>query len=371
MKPNKILHVVSISFSLKYFVGNQFTFFKEKGCDISVACSDSEDLREYSNLMKFSVFPLPIVREINPLQDIKSIYYLYKYIKAENFDVIVSHSPKGGLIGMIAAFFARTPKRIFFRHGLVFETTTGLKKLLLIYIEKIIGFFAHTIVCVSPSILNQSRLYNLNNENKNIILHKGTCNGIDVKKFKQKKKKAESNRENKIVVGFVGRLSKDKGIKELIKAWEILKKQNSNIELLLVGPFDERDLLPEDIVDFIKNDSSIVHVGYVSDTSSFYNDIDIFVLPSYREGFPTVVLEASATSIPVITTMSTGCVDSIVENETGVFTEINSVEIASKVQFYIDNPNIRVEHGQNGRNFVVNNFTEDIIYSEIEKVLLN
>jgi glycosyltransferase involved in cell wall biosynthesis len=372
MGRKKILHVASISFSLKYFVGNQFSYFKKRGYDYTVVCSDSEDLRNYSNLMKFSIFPLPIIRAINPIQDLKSIYHLYKYIKAEKFDIIIAHSPKGGLIGMTAAFFAKTPRRIFFRHGLVFETTKGFTKYLLIYIEKIIAFFAQRIVCVSPSILKQSQLYNLNSGNKNIILNKGTCNGIDINRFKAKKNSfIENKKEEKIVIGFVGRLSRDKGIIELIEGWRIILKNNKNIELLLVGPFDERDLLPEIIVNEIRNTDTIVQVGYIDDTSSVYNDIDIFILPSYREGFPTVVLEASATAIPVITTRATGCIDSIIENQTGIYTNINSIDIARAIQFYIDNPRIRIEHGQNGRFFVESNFTEDVIYNEIEKLLLS
>lgn len=372
MERKKILHVASISFSLKYFIGNQFIYFKKRGFDFTVVCSDSEDLRNYSNLMKFSIFPLPIIRAINPIQDLKSIYHLYKYIKSEKFDIIIAHSPKGGLIGMTAAFIAKTPRRIFFRHGLVFETTKGFTKYLLIYIEKIIAFFAQWIVCVSPSILNQSQLYNLNPRNKNIILNKGTCNGVDIARFKPQKNSFNKNKkEDKIVVGYVGRLSRDKGIIELIEGWRIILKNNKNIELLLVGPFDERDLLPESIVDEIRNTDTIVQVGYIDDTSMIYNDFDIFILPSYREGFPTVVLEASATAIPVITTRVTGCIDSIIENKTGIYTNINSIDIAKAIQFYIDNPRIRIEHGQNGRFFVENNFTEDLIYNEIEKLLLS
>lgn len=372
MRRKKILHVTSISFSLKYFIGNQFSHFKKRGYDFTVVCSDSEDLRNYSNSMKFSIFPLPIIRSINPFQDLKSIYQLYKYIKAEKFDIVIAHSPKGGLVGMTAAFFAKTPRRIFFRHGLVFETTKGFTKYLLIYIEKIIALFAQNIVCVSPSILNQSKFYNLNSKNKNIILNKGTCNGIDINRFKPKKNYFNENKnDKKIVIGFVGRLCKDKGIIELIEGWKILLKNNKNIELLLVGPFDERDLLPETIVNDIRNTDTIIHVGYIDDTSSIYNNIDILILPSYREGFPTVVLEASATAIPVITTRVTGCIDSIIENQTGIYTDNNSIDIARAIQFYIDNPRIRIEHGQNGRFFVENNFTEDVIYNEIEKLLLS
>ena len=365
----KVLHVVSISFSLKYFVGNQFVFFKGKGYDFTVACTDSKDLRKYSSQMGFKVFPIQVVRSINPFQDIISIYKLYSFIKSEKFDIVIAHSPKGGLIGMIAAFLARTPKRIFFRHGLVFETSKGLKRQMLIWVERITAFFSHKVVNVSNSVKNESIIYKLNSEDKNIILLNGSCNGIDIHRYSLKNIAQRDNQNNKFILGFVGRLCKDKGIVELIEAWKIVEKNNTNVELLLVGPFDERDLLSLNVVRMIETSRSIVHIGHVEDTSEYYNQMDVFILPSYREGFPTVVLEASATAIPVITTRTTGCIDSIVENQTGIFTKIDPIDIARSIQFYIDNPKIRIEHGQNGRIFVKNNFAEKVIYNEIEKLL--
>src|SRR5690606_26250569 len=101
---------------------------------------------------------------------------------------------------------------------------------------------------------------------------------------------------------------------------------------------------------------TIKYIGLVDDTVEFYNAMDVFILPSYREGFPTVVLEASAMQLPIITTKSTGCVDSIVEHRTGVFTAIDSESIAEQILFYYKNPDIRTEHGENGRKWVIDNF---------------
>lgn len=110
-------------------------------------------------------------------------------------------------------------------------------------------------------------------------------------------------------IGFVGRLARDKGIVELIKAWDIIRADFDNIKLLLVGPLDERDRLDDNTISRITKDPTIDYVGGVSDTALYYNQMDIFVLPSYREGFPTVTLEASASSLPVVTTKVTGCID--------------------------------------------------------------
>lgn len=371
LEKKKILHVVSISFSLKYFIGNQFIYFRDKGYEFSVACSPSDDLNAYSAKMKFKVLNISIIRQISPIQDIISIYKLYKFIKAENFDIVIAHSPKGGLIGITAAFFAKTPVRVFFRHGLVFETSKFIKKHILISIEKWIGYLSNKVVSVSPSILEKTVYYKLNDFSKNLILSKGTCNGVDLSKFSFRDKHIVGESDKNIVVGFIGRLCKDKGIVELINAWSIIEDQNKDVRLLLVGPYDDRDILPDYVIDKIKKNKSIIHIGHVEDTSFYYNKMDVFILPSYREGFPTVVLEASSSQLPVITTKKTGCIDSIIENETGIYTELNSIAISEKIQFYIDNPSIRKLHGFNGRKMVERYFDEKIIYSEIEKQILN
>ncbi|KKX51722.1 glycosyltransferase family 4 protein [Sphingobacterium sp. IITKGP-BTPF85] len=367
MKGKKILHIVSVSFSLRYFVGNQFHYFKEKGNEFYVACSDSSDFIALSREFGFTPFPVPILRSINPLQDIKSIYRLYQYIRREQFDIVIAHSPKGGLIGILAAYLARTPKRIFFRHGLVFETVTGLKKHLLINIERLIGFCATSIVNVSPSITRVSDRLKLNASSKNKLLGKGTCNGIDITKFKPRSGYKDST---VITIGFVGRLSKDKGLIELIDAWKLLCNKYKSIRLMLIGPLDERDPLPDAVLDQIYRDPTIDYIGGVDDTSLYYNKMDIFVLPSFREGFPTVTLEASASGLPVVTTKVTGCIDSIIENETGLFADNNSHSLNEKIRFYIDNQDIAQLHGRNGCQFVKDHFSEDLIYKQIEEKIL-
>ncbi|WP_284461722.1 glycosyltransferase family 4 protein [Chryseobacterium sp.] len=365
MEKKKVLHVISISFVINHFFGNQFAYFNKKGYKFFVACSEDDKLFQYSKEKDFTPFPVPIVRSIEPIQDIKSIYKLYKFIKKEKFDIVVAHSPKGGLIGMIAAFLAGTKKRVFFRHGLVFETTTGAKRMLMIWVEKLTALLANKIVNVSRSIMDESNKLRLNNPEKNLLLGRGTCNGIDVLKFKPRNK----NNTN-FVVGYVGRLSVDKGIVELVEAWEDFSTNNTNVELHLIGPYDSRDPLPDETVKLIEDLDSIIHTGLVEDTSKHYNEMDVFILPSYREGFGMVILEASASGIPVITTRKTGCINAIVEDETGIFTDINASSITESLQYYFDNPSVRKQHGQQGVEFVNDFFTENILFDEIEKKVL-
>jgi len=375
----KILHVVNISFVLPYYIGEQFDYFKKKGIEFYVACSPSEHLLSYAKKKQITPFPIQILREINFVQDLKSIFKLIKLIKRNNIDIVIGHTPKGAMIAMIAAFFAGVSKRIYFRHGLMYETSFGLKRNLLIWIERLTGLLATKVVCVSPSVLRISNHQKLNSTRKNLLLNIGTCNGINVNWFGKErvsevnvkeiasKSKIESHHQ---VIGYVGRLVNDKGINELIEAWKILLSKYNNIKLLLVGPFEERDSISEELKQYIRDEPTIIHTGLINDTSLYYQLMSVFVLPSHREGFPTVVLEASSMQLPVLTTKVTGCIDSIIEGVTGEYISKDPHDIAAKIAYYLDNKEIALAHGLNGRTFVQQHFAQEKIWDEIESKVL-
>ncbi len=364
-KKPKILNVVSVFFSVPFFFGDQFKYFKEKGYEIHLICSPSKKLEKYANSQGVNFKEFVILRKFSVFQDIKTVFAIYKYIKQNNFDIVVGHTPKGALIAMLSSYLARTNSRIYFRHGLAYETATGIKRRILILIEKFTASLANKVVCVSPSVLNASNKNKLNDTNKNIILGKGTCNGIDINRFN--KREGNGLLKKIFTVGFVGRLVKDKGIIELIEAWKILLKSETNINLLLVGPFEERDALPPEIVEFILNEETITYTGLVDDTVPYYSQMDAYILPSYREGFPTSVLEASAMELPIITTKVTGCINAIIPNKTGIYTALNPTNIAQAIKYFIDNKELSKKYGENGRSFVVKNFKQDIVWQFIEE----
>ncbi|MGV1019140.1 glycosyltransferase family 4 protein [Empedobacter falsenii] len=362
----KILHVINISFVINHFFGNQFQHFNKKGYQFYVACTPDDFLFEEAKNKGFTAVGIPILRAINPIQDIISIWSIYKYIKKNNIQVVVGHSPKGGLLSMIAAKLAGVEKRVFFRHGLVFETSIGLKRKLLVVIEQLTGYFATKVINVSPSIFETAEKLKLNKSSKNDILGIGTCNGIDISKFKP-----ESKSNPNFVIGYVGRLSKDKGINELIDAWKLFQSRHNNVYLHLIGPFDDRDLISDETKTYIETNKTIIHYGLVTNTAPFYNEMNVFILPSYREGFGMVILEASASGIPVITTRKTGCINAIKENVTGIYTDITSSAIYDSLEFYYNNPEIARLHGEQGISFVKESFEEKVLFEEIEKKVFN
>lgn len=371
----KILHVVNISFVLPYFLGDQIDHFKSKGYEISIACSPSDHLLRFGDCKGITVYPINIKRSISLLADLKAVILLSQIIKDNNIDIVVGHTPKGALLAMMAGFVAKVKNRIYFRHGLVFETARGIKRQLLISIERLTSKLAVRIVNVSTSVQQKVIEYGLDFHHKDIILSKGTCNGVDLNRFNKKttqeikRVKTKYSLGEGLIVGYVGRLVNDKGINELIDAWRLILDENVNIKLLLVGPYEVRDALPIKTRDFIKNCDSIIEVGHVDNTVELYGIMDMLILPSYREGFPTVVLEASAMSLPIITTRSTGCIDSIIDDFTGIFVDIEASDIKNKILYYYNNPDIAKQHGKNGRRHVAANFTQELIWSEIDKKL--
>ncbi len=377
----KVLHVVNISFVLPYYLGEQLNYFQKKGYKIYVACSPSDHLVDFCNKKNLHFLSTRINREITPFQDLYSIFKLIRFIKKNRIDMVVGHTPKAALIAMIASFLSNVSRRIYFRHGLMFETSTGFRKKLFILVEKLTSILATKVICVSKSVLQKSNLLIPLAIKKTTILHWGTCNGVDaINKYNpdyadngivESLKVSLNISSNDLVVGYVGRLVRDKGIIELVKAWKKIVTNNQNLKLLLVGPFEDRDALDEQTKKIILNDNSIIFTGLVQDTFPFYCLMDVFILPSYREGFPTVVLEGSSMKLPIITTKSTGCIDSILENETGIFTDINESDIEEKIKYYIYNKDIAIQHGINGRNFVLDNFQQEYIWNEIEKNVLN
>lgn len=370
-----ILHVANVYFVLPFFIGDQFKYFKNKGYNLYVVCSPSEYLHDYSVKQGFEYIESPVSRHVSLTDDLKSIYAIIRYARKKKIDIIVGHTPKGGLLSMIAGWLMRIPKRVYFRHGLVYETSHGLQRWGLMSADRIASFCATQIVCVSHSLAKKSIEDRLSPARKQIVLGKGSCNGvdamhkfnpdrIDAQKLTELKRKYNIN-EGDYIIGFCGRLVRDKGIIPLIKAFDLLENTD-NCKLLLVGMFEERDALPEEVKQRIMNDPKIIYTGLINGYMEYYYAmIDICVLPSYREGFPTVMLEAQSMGLPVLTTTVTGCCDSIVDGLTGLFITHDPEDIKNKIDDIRLNKAI---DGKNGRKWVVENFNSPKIWAELEKI---
>ena len=372
-----ILHVVNIYFVIPYFLGGQFEYFRELGYELDVVCSASPYLAPYARQHNFGYREIPILRSINPIQDFKSIRQICRYIKDRQVGIVVGHTPKGGLLSMVAAWLMRVPKRVYFRHGLVYQTSSGLKRFILMSVDRLASLLATKIVCVSPSVLEQSIKDKLSSAHKQIVLGKGTCSGVDTQgKFNPQNINPEKMSllkqkwgidDSDWIVGYTGRLVRDKGIMELVDAFDLVKANNPRLKLLLVGMFEERDALPQEVQNRIKNDPQIVWTDFQNeDMEYFYAMMNVYVLMSYREGFPTGTLEAQSMGVPVVTTRVTGCCDSIVEGETGTFVSREQEELGKVIKAMSEGE--ITFSAERTRLWVIDNFDNLRVWEEIKKL---
>lgn len=374
-----ILHVVNVCFALPYFIGDQLNYMRDKGHKMYIVCSPAPQLKSFANKYSSDYREVEILRKFSILSDIKAIFHICKYIYENHIDVVNGHTPKAGMLAMVAAFCMRVPKRIYFRHGLLYETSHGIKRNIFIFSERLASFFATDVVCVSQYLKEKSNIDKLTSYSKLKILYKGSCNGIDVyghfnpnnididilNHIRQKYHLTQKS----WVIGYTGRLVKDKGIVELVKAYAILKQKYDDIFLLLVGPMEERDCLPNEIVEFIHSDERIITPGLIEKGIEYYYAImNVLVLATHREGLGSCLLEASSMQLPVLTTSHTGSRDAIINNETGLFVDLSPISIANKIELLHNNESLAKKMGISGRKFVASNFEQHLIWSEIEKL---
>lgn len=373
----KSLHVFTVISTPISFFDEQFKFLSTHGQQICVVSSSEED-STFSERNSITYRQIDIKRKISPFSDVKVIVSLVRLIRQEKFDIVVGHTPKGAMVAMIAAKLAGVKTRIYYRHGLIYTTATGLKRTIFKTVERLTALLATNIINVSPSLCQLAVKDKLNSDAKQTVIGCGTCGGIDtIDTFNPAKVSVDTVSalrhtlgipDGAFVVGFCGRLCHDKGIIELIDGFELFKQAHPEIDarLLLVGPYDARDILPQYIKDEIESNPLIIAPGAVSHhyLPNYYSLMDVFVFPSYREGFGMTVIEASAMRLPILVSRSHGCVDSIREDVTGRYIDLTPESIATSLTEML-NPELRQRLGDAGRDFVTVNFERTAMWPKI------
>lgn len=304
---------------------------------------------------------LPMRREVAPMADLLSLARLWWLLYRLKPDMTEFSTPKAGLLGSIAAMLCGVPARVYFLRGLKLESCTGWKRRILLAAERLASACSHIVLCNSDSLRNEALALGVAPESKLRLLGGGSSNGVDVERFSPG---SDNHREelglplDAHVVGFVGRLTRDKGLPELIEAFDAILAAKPSAHLLLVGWFDAaEDALSQKLRSRIKNHPRIHLTGFVADTAPYYRAMDVMVLPTWREGFPNVVLEAAATGIPVVTTLCTGSRDAVVPEVTGLLIPPGyPVAIREAVLQLLHNPERRCRMGLAARAWVLDHY---------------
>ncbi|MFH4969068.1 glycosyltransferase family 4 protein [Gaetbulibacter sp. M240] len=327
MKP-KLIRITTVPLSLSGLLEGQLQFMSKYFQVLAVSSPGSnDDLEAIQQKEGVPTYPIHMTRKITPIQDLIALKQLYTLFKKEKPFIVHSHTPKAGTLGMLAAKLAGVPHRLHTIAGLPLVEATGLKRILLNTVEKITYACATKIYPNAHGLTEIILKHKFTSKDKLKVIANGSSNGINTAHFSPEKVSDEEKQRLKDVFRFsgsdtifvfVGRLVADKGINELIVAFDKISKENINAKLLLVGDFEtELDPLKEETLNIMKNNPNILNTGWVTDVRPYFSIADILIFPSYREGFPNVVMQAGAMGLPSIVTDINGCNEIIVEGENG------------------------------------------------------
>tara|TARA_B100000963_G_scaffold116056_1_gene101087 strand:- start:4847 stop:5953 length:1107 start_codon:yes stop_codon:yes gene_type:complete len=353
-------------------------FMSKNGFDVVMASSDGNELKDVLTNEKCRHFVIPLTRKITPITDIIATYKLYKLFIKERPGIVHTHTPKAGIVGMLASYLAKVPNRLHTVAGLPLLESKGIKKIILNIVEKFTYFFATKVYVNSLGLKKIILDNNLIKHDKLKFIGNGSSNGIDTKYFDPNKysdkeknslKKQLKINKNDFVFIFVGRVVGDKGINELIKAFNIFSINNDGIKLLIVGSFEENlDALNQKTKKIINSNKSIIHVGYQKDVRPFFSISNVLAFPSYREGFPNAVLQAGAMGIPSIVTNINGCNEIIIEDKNGMIIPVKNPEalLNAMEKIYL-NPSYYHMLKNKCRIIIKNSFEQKYFWKELLK----
>ena len=382
LKGIKVARVSTIPFFVLTQLRSQLEAISDAGAKVTVIASDDE-VSDSINQLKYCEFkPIYIAREINIKADIATLFQLVKLFKKENFDIVHSTTPKAGLLCALAAKLSKVPVRLHTFTGQPWVTMSGIKRNIVKFCDKLIGFLnTHTYVDSFSQLefLIETKVVN---QEKTTVLGSGSLAGVNLSRFnsdnfsaedREKIRKQYKISETTLVLLFVGRITRDKGIFELIEAVSRLES-NQDFVLLVVGPFEQD--LEQEIRAFAQRlcGEKVIFTGFCSEPEKFMAITDILCLPSYREGFGTVIIEAAAMGIPVVGTRIYGLTDAVIDGETGCLVEPKNVqELTQAIQKLISDLDLRLTMGQKAKTRALNEFDSKkcgaLLVSEYRKLL--
>lgn len=391
----KIIRTATIALSLNYLLKGQLAFLKQQYEVLAVSGTD-EHLEAVAAREKVAIHSIPMQRNISPLKDLKSLWQLYWLFKKEKPLIVHSITPKAGLLTMLAGYFAGVPIRMHTFTGLIFPTKTGFLQQLLIGMDRVLCYCATDIYPEGKGVRNDLIRYKITAKNLQVLAN-GNVNGIDTSFFNPGNFTDQQNQELKnsleiqatdFVFIFIGRLVGDKGINELVVALKKVQSQKANLEnlepnvlpnndnakiksqnskLLLVGPLEtELDPLDKNTLQEIEENPNIISVGFQKDIRPYLAISDCLAFPSYREGFPNVVLQAGAMGLPSIVSNINGCNEIIIEGENGTIIPVkNTVAVSDAMLKMIENREWRTQLQQNARPMIISRYEQHLVWEAI------
>lgn len=376
----KLFRISTVPMSLNLLLKGQLQFLNQD-FDVTAISGEGEDLDIVKNREGVKVFPIEMCRAISPWLDLRSLWALYRYFKKEKPDIIHSITPKAGLLSMLAGKMAGVPIRMHTFTGLIFPYKKGYMKYILIIMDKLLCKTATHVYPEGKGVKEDLLKHKITSKPLKIIAH-GNINGVDMEEynpllFSEQEKEVLKQKyhisKDDFVFLFVGRLVIDKGLRELVMAFDRISEEYKNVKLILVGPKEnENNPKKKKMFSVIQSNPNIISVGYQSAVVPFYAMSDVFVFPSYREGFPNSVLQAGAMSLPCIVTNISGCNEIIENNKNGIIIPPkNQKELEKAMLLLLHNVQLREDMKKNAGKIITQYFDKNIIWNELKKEYQN
>ncbi len=376
----KLIRITTVPISFKVLLKGQLRFMASNGFDVKGVSSEGEELREVRENEGVVMEAINMSRKITPFQDFKSLWKMWNFLRKEKPQIVHTHTPKAGIIGMLAARLAGVPHRLHTVAGLPLMEATGIKRKILNFVEKLTYSSATRVYPNSKGLYDFILQNNFTQSNKLKIIANGSSNGINTTFFspaqvseieKVALREKLNIQPDDFVFVFVGRIVSDKGINELIKAFSQLQAAENNeqigIKLLLVGGLEsDLDPLNPKTLAEINQNKDIISVGFQQDVRPFFAISDALAFPSYREGFPNVVMQAGAMGLPSIVSDINGCNEIIVEGENGLIIPSKNVEkLKEKMLTLAKDKNLYIKLKENSRRMIENRYEQSVVWKAL------